>query len=100
MLRPLAAVVLILLGTGLTVWYCFVPEPPGVTRGNFDQTRPGMTIEEVRCLLGSPGEDADDVPPYPVFGKRLVVWSDLHAWVWIGFENDRVVSKFFNRNTL
>jgi hypothetical protein len=88
----------VLLVAVVAVWWLW-PDPPGVTKGNYERISQGMTLEQVRELLGSPGEESADPPPDGLHGERVVVWPDPYAWIWVGFNQCRVVSKRFMRNT-
>ena len=69
-----------------------------------------MSLDEVRTLLDKPGEDVllENVITVNVGGKevpaiqgdRFKVWPGTDAWIWIGFTNDRVASKYFFVNRL
>ncbi len=85
----------------LAVWLA-PPPVPGVTEGNFDKVTGGMTLEEVSALLGSEGREVKTArePELPVYGEVIWVWSNLEAWIWIGFSQGRVVSKRFFVNML
>lgn len=76
---------------------------PGVTRLNYERIHPGMTLEEVRALVGG---DGMELPPGasviameaggPVErlrGARKFQWVDGYTDIRIGFDDNRVTTK-------
>ena len=61
-LAGLVLVALALLLTDHLLWQ------PGLTADNVRRLRPGMTLAEVKELLGGPAADSFEMPPdYPAF---------------------------------
>jgi hypothetical protein len=76
---------------------------PGVTRLNYERIRPGMTLEDVRALMGGGGRelppDASVItmeaggPVERLRGARKFQWADGYTDIRIGFDNNRVTTK-------
>jgi hypothetical protein len=96
LLGALAAGLLVLIAAGIFVLW---PRPivPGLTQENFDRVEIGMTLPEVKALLGEP----DGLVYGDVFEERsadgtpIPVHPDVGIWDW-NYEGD--VSVSFNNN--
>jgi hypothetical protein len=67
--------------------------------------REGMTEDEVRQVIGFDGTDQTSAPGYwcerggttPfVTGATVVLWEKDGEQIWVGFDEGRVVSKYFH----
>ena len=94
------------------IWWILIPSSPPapISRENFDRTQIGMPFEDVRQILEEDGSDItgesvitvgiDGKVVPAIYGDRLMVWGHPPFSIWIGFDKDRVVSKYFRVNRL
>jgi|SRR5581483_7123174 len=71
----------------------------------YHRIQEGMTVDEVRQVIGFDGAVQTSVPglwrggggtnPF-VTGATVVLWEKDGEQIWVGFDHDRVVSKYYH----
>ncbi len=83
--------------------YAYGPRIPSKFEQQYDQVREGMTIEEVRAILGPETREVSesalqihdgDRVRNAVFGDRVLVWGKHEEYAHIGFTAGVLVSKY------
>ena len=67
----------------------------GISKENYDKVKTGMTLEEVKDILGEPtdgGSAGAEIGGMKLSGGNYV-WKDGDKTITIGFKDDKVVSK-------
>jgi hypothetical protein len=82
---------------GLSIVLCLSLVACGskLTQENFDKVKAGMTMEEVKAILGEPSE-TNSVGLGPLSGTSAT-WKDEKATISIQFVNNKVTMRNFNK---
>jgi hypothetical protein len=87
----LAACVCIALGV------LALPPQPGVTKANFERIKEGMSLREVKGILG---ESFIDASPWRIHGNIALSWSHTDgSLIIIHFNEERVFVREFYQST-
>ncbi len=68
-----------------------------INQDNFDQIQTGMTLEEVRSILGKPDESSS--ASFGTISGGTATWKHDDAVITVQFVNDKVQFKQFTNNT-
>jgi hypothetical protein len=67
----------------------------------YQRIQDGMTLDEVRQVIGFDGEVQTSVPMWQtgdpfVRGEQVFEWEKNGEQIWVGFDQGRVVSRYFH----
>ena len=104
--RVILAFSLLALATPIVAFLAFVylPRTPTAFEDDFNRVQDGMTVEEVRGILGietretNEGEcqvSRDGRLQNVVHGERVLVWESEGQFIRVGFVKDRAVAKHY-----
>ena len=103
MIYPVSILIFVSVLASFLAW-AYLPRVPSEFQRNYDRIENGMTVDEVRRMLGAETEESREDAcqigteggvKNAVHGERVLVWERSPQIIRVGFDKDRVVSKYF-----